>query len=166
MKTAYLALMVLFLAPALSHGAHPLENGKAPDFTLADQYDRPFHLADARGSIIVLLAADGEAEAQLAPWRTKLAGRYADRVVMLGIADVRSAPFFLKRHLKNRFKKNPDRVLLDWNGDFFTAYGLPGKAPSIVAIDRTGTVRSVRSGDATASALQDLFNDIDRLMKE
>jgi predicted transcriptional regulator len=151
------------LAAETTSGAETLINAKAPTFSLLDQYDQPFDVRQAEGKTIILLASDGEGSKQNREWIDAINGRYGDRVVIVGIADTRGVPFFVKSAVKSKFKESPAPVLFDWNGVVFTSYVLASNVSNIVLIDKSGVVQYMFSGEATAAACEKLFHEIDKL---
>jgi predicted transcriptional regulator len=139
-------------------------NEKAPYFLLHDQYNRAFTMRQCRGTVVVLLAGNREGSKQNHEWGARIAERYRNRVVIIGIADVRSAPFFMKGRIKNNFKKEKVRVLLDWKGEVFKKYGLTDNGSNIILIDKSGVVRFLCSPGTEAGACEALFKEIDQLL--
>jgi predicted transcriptional regulator len=142
-----------------------LINKKAPDFSLRDQHDRPFTRQTFSGRPLILMACDKKASKQNGPWRTAILGKYADRVQTAGVADLRTAPFFMSGFIKKDFKKDPVSILLDWEGALFTSYGLAQKVPNIIVIDGAGFVRYLYSGTATPEAEELLFTAVEDILK-
>lgn len=140
-------------------------NAKAPEFSLRDQYDRQFDIRQGEGNIIVLLASDAEGSKQNRAWIDCIEKRYKDTVVIVGIADTRGAPFFIRSAIRNEFKKISDGILLDWNGLVFTLYDLAPKVSNLVLIDKDGVVRYRYAGEATAEACAKMFREIDKLKR-
>jgi hypothetical protein len=163
MNKYFLLLLSLFLSTAAAQGGHPLLNVKTPEFSMLDQYDKPYNIRQGEGSIVVLLASDKEGEPQNTLWRSAIEERYRDKIFLIGIADVRTVPFFLKSRIKNNFRKDNARILLDWTGEVFTNYVLAEHASNIVLIDKKGMVRHLHSGEATTEARETLFKEIDKL---
>lgn len=156
---AFLATTILFcfLSAAVAAGM------RLPDLSLRDQYDKPFNLRQWEGRALVLIASDKEGKIQNQDWQKAIRHRYGDRVVMLGVADVRSVPFFLKDRIKRDFQKDPDAVFLDWDGALFVALGLKPHVSNVILVDRQGFVRSVHSGPASGST-KGLFSAIDAVL--
>jgi hypothetical protein len=166
MKKNFVLLLSFFISVAAAEGGQPVLNVKAPEFTLIDQYDKPYNIRQGEGGIVVLLASDKEGEPQNALWRTAISERYRDKIFMIGIADVRTVPFFLKSRIINNFRKDTERILLDWTGEVFTNYVLAKHASNIVLIDKKGWVRYVTSGEVTIDARETLFKEIDKLLRD
>jgi predicted transcriptional regulator len=157
-----LALSLLAMAEA-SAEVQALTNSKAPAFSLLDQYDQPYDLRQAEGRTVILLASDGKGAKHNRQWVDAIKGRYRDPIVIVGIADTRGVPFFMKSAVKNKFKKSPAPVFLDWNGVVFTSYGLAPRVSNLVLIDKQGIVQFLISGEATPAACEKLFREIDKL---
>lgn len=166
MKKHFVLLISIFISTAATAGSQPILNAKAPEFSLLDQYDKLYNIRQGEGGVVVLLASDKEGEPQYALWRSAIGERYKDKIFMIGIADVRTVPFFLKSRIKNNFRKDNARILLDWTGEVFTNHVLDRHASNIVLIDRKGMVRHVTSGEATTDARETLFKEIDKLLRD
>jgi peroxiredoxin len=134
---------------------------RAPGFTLQDQYEKTVSLRQYEGHIVVLIASDKEGSSQNAAWTKAIREKYADHVVVQGIADVSSVPFFLKGKIRNDFKKDGDCILLDWKGQVFKAYDLKKGVSNVILIDKDGMIRHWSSGPASPEAVQELFKKID-----
>jgi hypothetical protein len=158
--------LIVFITVALlvgTSGAQPLVNARAPEFTLQDQYEKTVSLRQYEGSIVILIASDKEGSAQNPVWKKAIKDKYTDRVVIQGIADVSSVPFFMKGKIRKDFKKDAESILLDWKGEVFKSYGLAPKVSNVVLIDKLGTIGFLHSGPADPDALQRLFAVIDRV---
>jgi predicted transcriptional regulator len=138
-------------------------NEKAREFTLQDQYEKTVSLRQYEGHVVAVIASDKEGRAQNGAWTKAIRDRYADRVVVQGVADVSSVPFFLKGKIRSDFRKQGDSILLDWKGEVFKAYGLTKGASNVILIDRKGMIHYRSSGAASPEALLELFKNIDAL---
>lgn len=157
----YLVFLAFYLLPVvIATGELSLINSKAPEFSLSDQYDRQYSLQSFIGQPIVLLASDKKGSEQNHLWIESIEKRYGKNVRIIGVADVRTVPFFLKGKIRNDFKKNPNSILLDWEGTIFTAYGLSKGVPNVVLIDSIGYVRYLHAGGPTEEARELLFKEI------
>jgi len=157
-------ILLFVLSPITTEGSQSAKlNSKAPDFSLKDQHDKVFNLRSFEGQLVVLIASDKDGEEQSDLWGRKIRERYKDKITILGIADLRKVPFFMKGKIKQDFKKNKNSILLDWDGVVFSTYGLPKKISNIILIDRKGYVRYIYSGNATQEAIEHLFGEIDKL---
>lgn len=158
-----LLIVVIFILQVAGANAENTIGGKAPEFTLQDQYDKTASLKQYEGRIVVLIASDKEGKAQNAAWTKTIKEKYADRVVVQGVADVSSVPFFLKGKIRNDFKKDPDSILLDWQGEVFKAYDLTKGVSNVILIDKDGMIRHRSPGPASPEAVQELYKKIDAL---
>lgn len=163
MKQHVLFLGFFPLLVGLAMGEQPLINTKAPEFILNDQYDRQYSLQSFIGQSFVLLASDKKGAEQNHLWIESIEKKYGKSVRIIGVADVRTVPFFLKEKIRNDFKKNPDSILLDWEGAIFKAYGLSKGVPNVVLIDSNGYVRYLHAGGPTDEARELLFKAIGAL---
>jgi hypothetical protein len=158
-----LCFVFLVMVPVLADAEHSLVNVKAPDFSLRDQYDRQYTLGSFAGQPVVLIASDGEGAKQNRQWVDRIREKYKERIRIEGVADVRSAPFFMKSSVRNDFKKNKDSILLDWDGALFISYGCVKNVSNVILIDGRGYIRHVHAGSASADAVERLFREIDAL---
>lgn len=161
----FLLILMLFIPQAAGAGAESLIAVKAPDFTLQDQHGVPFSLRETGGRPLVLIASDREGAKQNPAWRKAVVERYGGRVLILGIADVRKAPFFLKSSVTKDFQKDRARILLDWDGAVFSSYGLLAGVTNIVLIDGKGLIRYRCSGSHEQDASERLFRELDQALK-
>ena len=157
--------IIFFLLSVIAGAESPLINAKAPVFSLMDQRDHEVNLHQFEGRVVVLIAGDKDGSKQNPAWRKALTDRYGERVLIQGTADLRKVPFFLKGSFKRDFQKDPDRIILDWSGEIFKAYGLAENVSNIVLIDKKGYVRYLHSGSAEQGAIDDLFREIDRCLE-
>jgi len=165
MKRCLVLIAIVFMAFS-AEADQSLINKKAPEFSLLDQYDRSFTLQSFSGHPMILLACDKKGSELNGPWKTAIIVRYAGRVPCLGVADLRTVMFFMTGIVKRHFKKEPASVLLDWDGELFTAYGLAQNVPNIILIDANGFVRHMYSGSASSEAIGQLFNAVDDIKKK
>jgi hypothetical protein len=141
-----LGALIMFLVLSGQAGGRVVPGFRAPDFKLEDQRGRDFTLSLHRGRTLVLLAGDRAGSEQNRAWGVALAQRYGKAITIIGIADTRGVPFFLKDRVRKSFEKEKVRMLLDWEGSTFDEYAfLPGIA-NIVVIDRSGFVRCTHRG--------------------
>jgi hypothetical protein len=161
MKRFVVFLALLFLPVGIATGEQSLINAKAPEFILRDQYDRQYSLESFAGRPLVLLASDKKGEEQNHQWGALIQKKYGKEVLILGVADVRTVPFFLKGKIRRDFKKDPNSILLDWEGRIFTAYRLMKGAPNVVLIDGSGYVRYLHAGGPSDEARELLFKEIE-----
>ena len=166
MKTFILIVISMTLPCTAFAGADTLLNTRAPYFSLMDQNGQAYNIRQSEGEILILLAADKEGEVQLRQWRPRLRERYNNSIFMMGIADLRIVPSVLKNSVKNNFKKDSRRILLDWNGEVFQSYQLAPGVAHIVLIDKNQVIRYVAFGEATKAGCERLFIEIDRWNKE
>jgi peroxiredoxin len=158
-----LLIVILFTVQLAGARAENAVGGNASEFTLQDQYEKTVSLRQYAGHIVVLIASDKEGSTQNPAWTKAIKDKYADRVIVQGIADVSSVPFFLKGKIRNDFKKDGESVLMDWKGEVFKAYGMTKGVSNIILIDKGGMIRHRASGAATPDAVQELIKKIDAL---
>ena len=163
-------MIIVFLLMPFGASAGQIDgvsvNSKAPEFTLQDQYDKTFSLGQFTGRIVVLVASDREGRVQNPAWKRNLKERYGDRITVRGVADVSSAPFFMKGTIREIMRKEGESILMDWKGEVFKAYALKPKVSNIVLINGSGVIAFLHAGPADTDALQELVTAIDRALRE
>jgi cytochrome oxidase Cu insertion factor (SCO1/SenC/PrrC family) len=157
------SLLFLLLLSVVVKGEQALINTKAPEFVLFDQYDRQYSLQSFAGRPLVLIASDKKGEEQNRRWVASIRKKYGKGVRILGVADVRTVPFFLKGRIRNDFKKDTNSILLDWQGNFFKSYGLAKGVSNVVLIDSSGYVRYLYAGGPSDDAREQLFKEIETI---
>jgi predicted transcriptional regulator len=158
-----LMTFMVFALLAGAAGAQSLIDIRAPEFTLQDQHVKTVSLRQFEGRVVALIASDKEGSSQNPAWTKAIRDKYADEVIVLGIADVSSVPFFLKGKIRNDFKKEGDSILLDWKGEVFNAYNLTKGVSNVILIDKKSMIHYRSSGPASPEAVQGLFEKIDAL---
>ena len=99
-------------------------------FTIVDQFDVEHTEAEFAGSVTVLLWADREGSDHTKRWESTLEHKLeeqlaTDSVVMRAVAHVEGVPGFVKNSVLDSFSDDPEQwVLMDWQGEFHTAYEL------------------------------------------
>jgi hypothetical protein len=112
------------------------------DFELEDQFKRSYRDDEWRGNVLLLIGSDENGSQFDAAWEQAIRDSVTGRADMgslriVHVADVRGVPFFLKGVVSRKFpedKANP--IILDWKGEFATAYGFEGDKANILVFDR------------------------------
>lgn len=162
MERFLLIAMMLFLWVAHASAENAI-NEKATEFILQDQYEKTVILRQYEGRVVVLLGSDKEGSSQNAAWIKVIKDKYSDRVLVQGIANLSSVPFFLKTKIRNDLRKDGESILLDWKGEVFRSYGFVKDVSNIVLIDGRGVIRHRSAGSASSEAVHELFRKIDIL---
>jgi cytochrome oxidase Cu insertion factor (SCO1/SenC/PrrC family) len=161
MKRLMLLLIVQATFATVANGGQPLINTQAPAFSLRDQFDRRYSLQSFSGQPFIMIASDKKGSWQNKQWIEGIRGRFRDKLPIVGVADVRKVPFFMKSSIRNDFKKDREIILLDWDGSLFTSYDLMQNAANVILIDGQGYVRHLQAGSASPESLERLFKEID-----
>ena len=112
------------------------------DFEIKDQFEHKHRADDWRGDVLLLIGSDQIGSQFDALWAqairdsiTGLADMSSFRIVH--VADVRGVPFFLKGAVRRKFPKDTaNSIILDWKGEFATAYGFEEDKANILVFDR------------------------------
>ncbi len=97
-------------------------------FELEDQFGKTLKAEDLKGRVVLVIAADGSASDFTGAWSASLGDAIVrlgleDQVEVLGLADLRGVPAFMRERVRGSFSTDPqDATLLDWKGDFAKAY--------------------------------------------
>jgi len=153
----------------------PLKVGSlAPEWTLKDANNKAYKLADFEGRILVLLGSDKKGDEENEVWGGKLAEKYNNQIAIVGLADLRGVPFFLKGRMKSNFRNRRDTpsakygvpILLDWKGDVPKSYGFFQVVSNQVVIDAEGIVQYIAHGKCTDQAFEKMCEILDALLEE
>ncbi len=154
--------LLLVFGPARSS---TLEIGHAaPDFTLSDQYGKTFHLAEQRGSVVVLLYADRAGAKYHAAVMAAIddgvrTGRFPKPTVQIA-AELGSAPGFVRGWIRAAMRRKdaggtrPPSILLDWANLLQSTYAFTANADNVVIIDRDQKLRFVGVSSADKPATE------------
>lgn len=167
MRTLQLTLIAPVLLLSVCSGALALQTGeKAPAFKLNDQFGKTWDLADLKGQVVVVVAADRDSGRLMDPWVGGLKDKYGTKVRLLGLLDLHTVPWIGRGIAKSRIKKETkDPLMLDFDGATGKAYEVSGKHPVVVVIDRNGVVQHVAATTYTEDAFKATTAAIDNALK-
>ncbi len=102
----------------------------APDFVLSDAENKPFRLSENSNKTVILCILRKMSKKDTKYWLDKsqvwmrhLKDKYGDKIVLIGMKDMRGTPRFIPKSLvKSHLKKQPFRFLIDWKGKVCTKY--------------------------------------------
>lgn len=138
----------------------------APAFDLKDQFDRVWRLADLRGKIVVLMAADQHSGQGMRPWGDNLSAAFGTQIQLLGLLDLHTYVSFLRVFVAARIRSETDKpMLLDFSGAIGAAYEVSSRYPVIVVIDRQGMVRGIYKTTFTRDAFAGAREAIEAALK-
>ena len=131
---------------------------------LEDQFGTPYHHPFPACKPMLLLAADKKAYPALEPWIETLRARWKGEVIIVGVADLRGVPRFLRNKVRNRFASaEAHPVLLDWEGDVLSVLQPSKSLPNAFLISAQGVLLLHLSGEATEAKLGTLQARLDAL---
>ncbi len=157
-------ILVIALAAQVVAAAGLSVGAPAPPFELNDQYNRVWRLGDLRGKVVVVIAVNQRSGEMIRPWASMLFASYGSRIQPLGILDLHTYPGALRGLVAAQVRRETNRsqpMLLDFKGRAGAAYGVSGRYPVIVVIDRRGVVRGLLRSVWTSKALADARRAID-----
>jgi hypothetical protein len=144
----------------------PLESFVEPvrvsRFVLQDQFDVTYDYDFPTNRPTVVFAADRKGYELLDPWITEARERWVSQATIIGVADLRPVPGFLRGKVKRAFQKGNDYpILLDWKGELLTQLDPEKHVPNIYLLDREGRVELRMSGQATTERLKEIQAALD-----
>jgi uncharacterized protein YfaP (DUF2135 family) len=163
LATLALSLSALCASPAADAPSPP---ARAPaSLELHDQYDQPQRLAFPATNVVVLTIADQKGSAQIDAWVTEIKARYAGRLDLRGLADVRGVPGFLRGKVRKKFQETRRYpVMMDWSGTVCSQFGFQPGAANVLVLGPDGAIQARLAGPARADTLEELFTVLDRAL--
>ncbi len=153
-------LLVVVPAAGLTVGS------SAPPFELKDQFDHVWRLADLKGKVVVLMAADQHSGQMMRPWGDNLSPAYGSKIQLLGMLDLHTYSRFLRGIAAATIRSETDKpMMLDFDGTVGSAYEVSSHYPVIVVIDRQGIVRGIQRTAFTKEAFAAAREAIDTALK-
>lgn len=134
--------MLLMTIPVF--GQDKIPDSTMVTFELQDQFDREYSDQSWPDKIIVLIGSDRGGSQFNAPWGEQIylelqIDDAIDEVQIIGLADLRGVPFFLKGFVKGKFPRDRERwVLMDWDGQFAHSYNFEKDVSNILVFNAAG----------------------------
>jgi hypothetical protein len=109
------------------------------DFALEDQFEQVHRRADFAGKILIVVGSDADGSSFNERWSKAIYDSLRDepvieRIAIIGLADTRSAPSFMRWYVRRHFPNDRRKpVMLDWDGVFAERYDfVPGSCNILV----------------------------------
>ena len=121
-------------------------------FELEDQFEKVYTDEDYKHQIIVVISSDKGGNKYNPIWSEAILKLIHDNgmeksIEVIGIANLKGVPFFLKGYIKGKLPKDPDnRLLLDWSGQFAKAYKFMKNVCNIAIFDQGGKLVLITYG--------------------
>lgn len=132
---------------------------------LRDQFDSPQRLTFPATNLVVLTIADKTGAEQIDAWIAAIKPRFASRVEIRGLADVRGAPSFLRGKVRKKFQQTRQYpVMMDWSGDVCAKFNFQPGVANLLLIARDGTIVGRWTGTATRAVVAELSATLDRAL--
>ncbi|MGI6296250.1 MAG: peroxiredoxin family protein [Armatimonadota bacterium] len=159
------ALAVIFVTTAAAQPS--IEVGeRAPAFDMKDQFGKIWKLPDLKERVVVLVVATTDSGRLMGPWVDTLKAQYADKVTILGLLDLKSVPSIGRGIAKSRIRKETkDPMMLDFSGRTAQTYGVSGKVPTVVVIDKNGLIQAIARQTYSKSAYESVSSVIGKSLK-
>jgi hypothetical protein len=148
MNRLAILLALAFLLPMATVAA-PAE---LIDFKVEDQFKKIHTRDEVRGKLFIIVGADRKGSEFTGAWSDAIMSGIRrlgvqDRVVAVGLADLRGLPFFLKGMIRGKFaEKSKGWSIMDWKGVFPRAYGFENNRANILVFGPDGTLLHRTSG--------------------
>ena len=140
--TNCLFLIVLIAGPRFaSAGGDEAKESTLIEFKIKDQFKKEYTDAQFRGVPLCVLIANKGGSAFSRVWSPAIRDSLdvmglGGAVNVLGVADMRGVPFFLKGLVRGKLPKEPDKwMLVDWKGKFAKAYHCVKDSCNILLFD-------------------------------
>jgi hypothetical protein len=157
------AFALLSDADAVEPNLNPV---RAPaNIELRDQHDSPQRLTFPATNLVVLAIADKTGAEQVDAWIAAIKPRYAGRVEIWGLADVRGVPSFLRSKVRKKFQQSRQYpVMMDWSGEVCAKFNIQPEVANLFLIARDGRIIGRWTGSATRAAVAEFSAGLDRAL--
>jgi hypothetical protein len=138
----------------------------AKGFALDDQYGERHDYTFPRTKAGVLLVADKKGSKLVEGWVVPLHERYAERIDIDGVADVRGVPVPMRGIVRFFFKRNVERpIMLDWDGTVSNAYACVAETVNVIVVSDEGVIAHRCLGAATPESIDAVCETVDKLLE-
>jgi hypothetical protein len=136
-----------------------------PAFELRDQFNQPQALTFPATNVQIVIVADRKGSEQIEGWVRPLKQHYGERLVIHGVADVRSVPALLRGRVRREFQQaQMYPVMLDWSGQVVKNFSPTPQQANLCLLNREGRIVARFSGSASPAQLQQLQVLLDSLL--
>jgi hypothetical protein len=140
---------------------------RAMAFQLEDQFGRTLAYRFPKKKVSVLTFGDWKGSSQIEGWVRPIYERYKGTIDIHGVAVLDIVPSFAQDFARSQFRERVKYpVLLDFEGDVAKGYDFVDDNANIIVISPDGIITYRVVGEASKTALQRVFTEIDRLVKE
>lgn len=134
-------------------------------FELHDQFEALHKFSFPRTNLLVLTIADKQGHEQVDGWVQPLKARFAGRVAIAGIADVRGVPGLWHGSIREKFQKlRSHPVMMDWDGQVIKLLPVEKHHAHVFVLNREGVVLFRTAGEAKTDSLKALLASIERAL--
>jgi hypothetical protein len=113
---------------------------------MEDQFRNSYTHADFQDRVLVVIGTDREGAPVAENWGKALSEslqpeKDAGSLDLIGLANLRGIPFFLKGYVRGKFPQNAsDWTLMDWQGLFADSYGFVKGNANVLVFDKKGVL--------------------------
>ena len=136
--------LVLWMVLAAAAAGWASDERPKLDFAIEDQFGELHTDEDCGGAVVILLGGDRKGSAHIDDWAPDLHRALASEldegeVCSVGFANLKGAPFFVKKKIVKSFPKDPEAwTRLDWKGAIARTWGFEKNAANLYVFDRGG----------------------------
>lgn len=155
-------IIIIFMTLAFAD-AKELPSKTVPSIQLKDQFESLHTIRFPSEKPVLLAIADREGAAGMNEWIDKSREELRSTVEYVGVADVRKAPPFLRRTIREKFKGVYKRsILLDWKASVAGPLNARAGIPNIYVVSREGKVLTRESGTYESNKLARIQRVLER----
>ena len=142
------SFLVILLAPLTLLA----QSDRLISFHMEDQFRNEHTEKDFLGEIIILIGSDGGGSKYNGKWGNAIEkaikeSDYKHKIHWLPVADVSSAPFFMKGYVRSQFPEEKEKwAICDWDGVFAEEYDFQDDMSNILVFNPDGKLLYQCSG--------------------
>jgi hypothetical protein len=134
----------------------------SPPFRLEDHLGQNHSFDFPRSLPTVLCFGDMVSAFQLESWIEPLYEAYRDRIDIIGIAAFQGVPGMFRDLVRMSIREvSPKEVLIDWDGQVASEFGIRFGQCRVVAIDYEGNVTAEADGPATPHKFESITSALE-----
>lgn len=141
LRTATILALMIGLLGSTELEARSTVGSTVPNFKLQDQKKRTWRRTNFTGKPVLYVACDRDAYDYVDNWTKRLVPKYKNSIHFVPIADLSTAPDFLKGYIRDRFDDEFSYpVLMDWSGKLVRLLGIRAGYPTLVVTNADGLI--------------------------
>jgi hypothetical protein len=132
------------------------EEARVPSIELSDQFDKVHQHREPFPRPLVIVVANRQGSHHIESWVSELYRAHGKKVEIVGMADLRGVPGFMKPTLRKAFQTQSAQhaVLLDWSGTTVSGFERGKTGIDIYAVDLSGRILATVTGEMTPEKME------------